>query len=80
MKRLMFCPFCGEEEKLEARNGDYAGLFFTFAVCCDNCDTTGPEETSSDRLIAKDAAINRWNERLPHDQDLALRTAFRMEG
>lgn len=81
----MHCPFCGETEKLrvvpDTSNGEVHGQparFYTyiFFVVCGECSTEGPNAESSVKHIAQSQAASEWNNRLPHDEDLALRTAF----
>ena len=81
--RLMHCPFCGEEEKIRMfDHGERRATQWTiykFQIVCDRCAAGGPTEESTNLNTAHDAAELAWNNRLPHDEDLALRVAFEMK-
>jgi hypothetical protein len=82
--KLMHCPFCGESEDLNvvadfSNNEVTAGArfqSFVFFVTCGRCVAEGPSAESTDKAVAKESAINDWNNRLSHSDDLALRTAY----
>jgi Lar family restriction alleviation protein len=59
MKEQMLkgCPFCGGKKCLELDNVGY-DIHPNYAVCCDNCETTGPIKPT------KIQAIRAWNNRL----------------
>jgi Lar family restriction alleviation protein len=75
--RLMHCPFCGEEERLRPF-AVQVGIAARYCVTCDACGAQGPPTDSVHREVSKQTAIDDWNDRLPHGEDLALRTAFKM--
>jgi Lar family restriction alleviation protein len=77
MKRLMHCPFCGEDEAVRPFRTD-AGTATVYRIVCDVCAANGPIEESMTPHIALDAATERWNNRITHEEDVALRTAFAM--
>lgn len=80
MKRLLHCGFCGEEEDLVVTELLRTPTINRIAVTCGTCYSAGPHGESFNFDTARDVAISQWNERLPHEQDLALRTAFRLGG
>ncbi len=74
----MHCPFCGSDSDVRPFR-QVSGLHFTYYITCDICGTKGPAESSIQQSVAKETAIRGWNNRITHDEDLALRTAFKLE-
>lgn len=82
MKRFMHCPFCGETEGVRLYN-ESRGVSFPYNHCvvCDGCGLRGPtEESHVSKDTAREAAIDSWNKRISHDEDISLRTAFALGG
>jgi Lar family restriction alleviation protein len=71
----MHCPFCGEDEMISPKVKP-DGRSYVRWVQCGTCDMRGPPATSTDAQVATQTAINSWNNRMTHHDDLALRTAF----
>jgi len=84
MTRLLHCPFCAEEEKVrpfceESGGGGTFWKRWKVWIVCDACGAHGPlVESAMSKAIALDTAHASWNNRIPHDEDLALRIAFTM--
>ena len=86
VKRLLHCPFCGEQERVRLYDASddephANSRVRAFHVRCDACGCRGPLEISAvlggkAKAIATDAAIDGWNLRISHDEDLVLRTTF----
>jgi Restriction alleviation protein Lar len=79
--RLMHCPFCGETERIGVSIYGSGQLSHDRHVRCSACGACGPmgESATSARMAVR-AAEQGWNEnRITHEEDVALRTAFVME-
>jgi Lar family restriction alleviation protein len=55
---LESCPFCGGEARYTLTAYGQHGYVF-----CTICGTMGPRIEISDKYIAKDRAISKWNNR-----------------
>jgi Lar family restriction alleviation protein len=73
----MHCPFCGDDEHIRPYVFQSGGAW-NARILCDGCDAHGPTVASVHQRTAKETAINSWNTRIPYDEDLALRTAFKL--
>jgi hypothetical protein len=78
--RLMHCPFCGETERIRLRVGQAlsSNVIHQCSVLCDYCFTNGPNGESINLAVARQAAVDGWNNRLTHTEDLVLRTTFKL--
>lgn len=74
--RLKHCPFCGETERIRLYNPvSQSGSLYQ--IVCDACGALGPFGASMvSPDVAKQAAIDGWNDRITHEEDVALRVAF----
>lgn len=77
----MHCPFCGEDAELNVQYTRSPGTgtqwkTYTYFIVCTICGTRGPTVESTTLDVARDGAVDGWNTRITHDEDLAGRMAF----
>ena len=66
--KLLPCPFCGGEAKLEGRYREWDGIYYDVVyVYCTLCGCQTSDESIGERKDREQKSIEKWNNRKPVD-------------